>query len=218
MITSPPSFSSVACLGLGPFFRSVTAGLRLFTVVPSANYRFLFIGSAAAGLRCFLLFWLSTVGQRFLFHCQVNGCPTARSMGAPLPPHLWLAPRSSVSSGWHTKNAPWSSRNEIMTPLSESVSSTRTFLGSRQATSILPLTICRTSSNDAETLNPSSFTNLPITAAVNLPGLRGRVFFVPRGTTGSLASVVGIAISLAGWLLSSSDVSLADPSYQEDRR
>ena len=73
MITSPPSFTSVACLGLGPFFRSVTAGLRLFTVVPTADYRFLFIGSAAAGLCCFLLFRLFTVGQRFLFHCQVNG-------------------------------------------------------------------------------------------------------------------------------------------------
>ena len=74
MITSPPSFSSVACLGLGPFFRSVTAGLRLFTVVPGADYRFLFIELVAAGLCCFLLFWLLTVGQRFLFHCQVNGC------------------------------------------------------------------------------------------------------------------------------------------------
>ena len=40
MITSPPSFASVACLGLGPFFRSVTAGLRLFTVVPTADYQF----------------------------------------------------------------------------------------------------------------------------------------------------------------------------------
>ena len=74
MITSPPSFASVACLGLGPFFRSVTAGLRLFTVVPTANYQFLFIGSAAAGLCCFLLFWSFTVGLWFLFHCQVNGC------------------------------------------------------------------------------------------------------------------------------------------------
>ena len=72
---------------------------------------------------------------------------------------------------------------------------------------MLPLTICRMSYNDAETLNP----NLPTTAAVNLPEFRGRVFFVPRGTTGSLASVVGIAISLA-------DVFLADPSYLEDRR
>ncbi|CAI8052265.1 hypothetical protein GBAR_LOCUS28596, partial [Geodia barretti] len=80
-------------------------------------------------------------------------------------------------------------------------------LCARPAASMLPLTICRMSYNDAETLNP----NLPTTAAVNLPELRGRVFFVPRGTTGSLASVVGIAISLA-------DVFLADPSYLEDRR